>query len=92
MSAEPLGAVPRRRYALEDSGFNEVPAPMRRFYRRWRGATDALADNEALCPVCRVVLRAERELCAGDRLHCQPCMTQLELVDEEGVLAARVVY
>lgn len=83
---------PRRTFVLEDTGFNEVPARFRRFYRRWRGAGDTLAPNEALCPVCKVVIRSTKELRAGDRLYCMPCMSRLELVDEHGALIAKVIY
>ena len=84
----------RRRYVLEDdTGFDEVPAKYRRFYRRWGGPGDALAPNEAVCPVCKVVIRSPRELRPGDRLYCMACMTRLEVVAaEEGRLEARAIY
>jgi len=83
----------RRRFVLDDRGFDEVPKKYRRFYRRWDGPADALAPNEALCPVCKVVVRSTRELRAGDRLYCMACMSRLELVTGEGGrLEARVVY
>ncbi|HXC51458.1 MAG TPA: hypothetical protein VN634_11275 [Candidatus Limnocylindrales bacterium] len=70
----------RRRYVLEDTGFNEVPKKMRRFYRKWGGQTDVLAPNEVLCPVCKVVIRSTQELQPGDRVFCLPCMTKLTVV------------
>lgn len=82
----------RLSFELEDTGFNEVPVRYRRFYRRWRGAGDVLAPNEALCPVCKVVIRSTKELRAGDRVYCMPCMSRLELVEEDGMLIARVIY
>jgi hypothetical protein len=85
-------AAPRRTYVLEDLGFDEVPKPFRRFYRRWRGPQDVLAPNEALCPVCKVVIRSVRELRAGDLVYCMPCMSRLVLVEEEGALVAKVIY
>ena len=84
---------PRRRFVLDDRGFDEVPKKYRRFYRRWEGAGDVLADNEALCPVCKVVVRSTRELRPGDRLYCMACMARLEVVRSvDGGLEARVVY
>ena len=41
--------APRKRYELDDRGFDEVPKKYRRFYRRWEGPEDELAPNEALC-------------------------------------------
>jgi hypothetical protein len=82
----------RRTFELEDTGFNEVPPRFRRFYRRWRGPGDALAPNEALCPVCKIVIRSTKELRAGDRVYCMPCMSRLELVQEGGLLIAKVIY
>ena len=96
--ADPHGVVPdkarsaRLRYPLEDSGFDEVPARYRRFYRRLEGPGDAPAKNEILCPVCHTVVRAHFELRAGDRLYCMPCLTRLELVETEGRLEALSVY
>lgn len=85
--------APRRRYELDDRGFDEVPKRYRRFYRRWEGAGDALAPNEALCPVCKVVVRSTRELRVGDRLYCMACMTRLVVVaGAGGRLEAEVVY
>jgi len=85
--------APRRRFELDDRGFDEVPRKYRRFYRRWEGAGDALAPNEALCPVCKVVIRSTRELRPGDRLYCMACMTRLVVERAaDGTLEARVVY
>lgn len=89
----PASGAPRRRFALDDRGFDEVPKRYRRFYRRWQGEGDALGPNEALCPVCKVVVRSTRELRAGDRLYCMACMTRLVVVrSAAGRLEARVVY
>jgi len=86
-------ATPRQRYVLEDTGFDEVPKKYRRFYRKWGGGGDVLAPNEALCPVCRVVIRSTRELRAGDRVYCMPCMSRLILQPgEDGRLEAVVHY
>ncbi len=100
MSADPLRdadqgseAQPRQRFVLDDRGFDEVPKKYRRFYRRWEGPGDALGPNEALCPVCKIVVRSSRELRPGDRLYCMACMTRLQVVrSEAGYLEARVVY
>jgi hypothetical protein len=87
------GERPRRRYQLDDRGFDEVPPRYRRFYRRWAGPGDELAPNEALCPVCKVVVRSTRELRVGDRLYCMACMTRLTVVaGPGGRLEAQVVY
>ena len=95
-SGEPLqepDSGSRQRYVLDDQGFDEVPKKYRRFYRRWGGPEDALAPNEALCPVCKIVVRSTRELRPGDRLYCMACMTRLEVVrSDAGHLEARVVY
>jgi hypothetical protein len=86
-------AGPRRRFELDDRGFDEVPVKYRKYYRRWDGAGDVLAPNEALCPVCKIVIRSARELRPRDRLYCMACMTRLEVVSgEAGRLEARVVY
>lgn len=77
---------------VEEAGFNEQLKRFRRFYRRWRGAGDKLGPNEALCPVCKVVIRSTKELRAGDRVYCMPCMSRLELVEKEGMLIAMVIY
>jgi hypothetical protein len=76
--------APRRRFELDDRGFNEVPKKYRRFYRRWEGASDRLELNEALCPVCKVVVRSTRELRPGDRIYCMACLTRLRIVAGEG--------
>jgi len=90
-AAEP--EAPRQRFVLDDRGFDEVPAKYRRFYRRWEGPQDVLGPNEALCPVCKVVVRSTRELRPGDRIYCMACMTRLEVVrSEAGHLEALVVY
>jgi hypothetical protein len=84
---------PRRRFVLGDTDFDEVPKQYRRFYRKWGGPGDALAPNEVLCPVCKVVIRSTRELRPGDRVYCMPCMSRLVVVrGENGALEARVVY
>ena len=54
--------APRKRYELEDVGFDEVPKKYRKFYRRWTGPDDVLAPNEVFCPVCKIVIRSNREL------------------------------
>jgi hypothetical protein len=82
---------PRRRFALEDTGFEEVPPRYRRFYRRWDGPGDVLGPNEALCPVCKMVIRSPRELRPGDRLYCVPCKVRLTVLQAPGGgLEARV--
>jgi hypothetical protein len=85
-------ARPRRTFVLEDTGFKEAPKRFRRFYRHWRGAGDVLGPNEALCPVCKIVIRSVRELRAGDLVYCMPCMSRLLLVEERGVLVATPMY
>jgi len=98
VSAEPAEDLaeagrPRRRFLLEESDFDEVPARYRRFYRHWKGAGDQLAANEVLCPVCKVVIRSTRELRAGDRLYCMACMTRLRVrAGEAGRLEADCEY
>lgn len=85
--------APRRRFELDDRGFNEVPKKYRRFYRRWEGESDRLAPNEALCPVCKVVVRSTRELRVGDRLYCMACLTRLRVaVGQGGRLEATTEY
>ena len=86
--------VPRRRFDLDDdTGFDEVPKKYRKFYRRWNGPGDELAPNEALCPVCKIVVRSSRELRVGDRLYCMACMTRLVVVaGANGRLETDVVY
>jgi len=84
---------PRQRFVLEETGFDEVPKKYRRFYRKWGGATDALAPNEVLCPVCKVVIRSTRELRLGDRVYCMPCMSRLVVQrTSDGTLEAIVRY
>lgn len=92
--AAEAGDAPRQRYLLEDTGFDEVPAKYRKFYRKWRGAGDSLAPNEVICPVCKVVIRSSRELRPGDRVYCMPCMSRLVIVRNEtsGMLEAHVAY
>ena len=86
-------AAPRERFLLEDTGFDEVPKKYRRFYRQWQGVGDALAPNEVICPVCKVVIRSSRELRPGDRVYCMPCVSRLVVVrTEAGTLEARVAY
>jgi len=84
----------RRRFVIEDdTGFNEVPKKYRKFYRKWRGPSDALAANEVVCPVCKVVIRSTRELRPGDRVYCMPCMSRLiVMAGADGRLEARVAY
>jgi hypothetical protein len=86
-------AAARPRYALDDTGFDEVPKKYRRFYRKWRGEGDVLAANEVLCPVCKVVIRSSRELRPGDRVYCMPCMSRLVVVrGASGRLEAHAAY
>lgn len=80
----PESEAPRERFDLDDRGFNEVPKKYRRFYRRWEGSSDVLAPNEAICPVCKIVVRSTRELRPGDRLYCMACLTRLRVVLGEG--------
>jgi len=83
----------RRTFALEDRGFLEVPKKWRKYYRHWEGDGDSLAPNEIICPVCKVVIRSRREIRAGDRLYCMPCMSRLLVIDDgTGSLALEVVY
>lgn len=83
----------RRRFELEDTGFNEVPKRWRRFYRHWQGDGDTLGPNEVICPVCKVVIRSERELREGDRVYCMPCMSRLIVVRAaDGSLEATTTY
>jgi hypothetical protein len=85
--------VPRVRFELDDRGFDEVPQKYRKFYRKWYGAEDSLAANEALCPVCKIVIRSPRELRVGDRIYCMACMTRLIVVrGEGGRLEAETIY
>ena len=86
-------AEPRRRFVLDDTGFDEVPKKYRKFYRRWQGLDDELEANEVLCPICKVVIRSTRELRTGDRVYCMPCMSRLTVVrGETGRLEAHVRY
>jgi hypothetical protein len=86
--------APRARFVLtNDTGFDEVPKKYRQFYRKWQGAEDSLALNEVLCPVCKVVIRSNRELRPGDRVYCMPCMSRLTVVRAAcGQLEAQVAY
>ena len=93
MSAEIAAAAPRRRYELDDQGFDEVPSRYRKYYRRWGGVADELAPNEVLCPVCKIVVRSPRELRPGDRVYCMACMTRMRVVlTDSGLLEAEVEY
>ena len=72
--------APRAAYELDDRGFDEVPRRYRKYYRRWLGEVgDALAPNEVLCPVCRVVVRSAQELREGDRIYCMACMSRMRV-------------
>ena len=84
---------PRQRFVLDETGFDEVPKKYRRFYRKWYGPDDLLAPNEAVCPVCKIVIRSQRELRVGDRLYCMACMTRVVIVrGERGRLEAETLY
>lgn len=84
-------ALLRRWFVLEETGFGEVPEDYRKFYRKWRGPSDSLAANEALCPMCKVVIRSTRELWPGDGVYCMPCMSHMVVVTSEtGTLEARL--
>lgn len=74
----------RRRYKLEETGFNEVPKKWRKFYRHWGGPDDKLARNEVVCPVCKIVIRSSRELRPGDKVYCMPCMSRMVVVEGPG--------
>jgi hypothetical protein len=92
-AAQAGGQDERRRYILDETGFDEVPKKYRKFYRKWRGEADELAPNEVLCPVCKVVIRSSRELRPGDRVYCMPCMSRLVVTEgDNGRLEARVAY
>jgi hypothetical protein len=82
----------RRRYELDDRGFDEVPAKYRKYYRRLDGPDDKLAPNELLCPVCKVVIRSTRELREGDRVYCMACLTRLRVVTGAAGLEGVVEY
>lgn len=94
VSAPEVGADPsRQRYELEDMGFREVPKKWRKFYRHWQGPDDVLAPNEVMCPVCKVIIRATRELRPGDKVYCMPCMSRMVVIErEDGRLEAEVVF
>ena len=86
-------STPRQRFVLDDRGFDEVPRKYRRFYRKWDGPNDQLAPNEAICPVCKIVIRSPRELRIGDRLYCMACLTRVLIVrGEGGRLEAETLY
>jgi hypothetical protein len=92
MSLDPAEA-PRRRYELEETGFDEVPKKYRKYYRRWKGPDDELDLNEVFCPVCKIVVRSARELREGDRIYCMACMTRLRVVrSPSGRLEGQVEY
>ena len=92
-AAPEADGTPRRRFELDDRGFDEVPRKYRKFYRRWEGPGDALGPNEILCPVCKVVIRSPRELRPGDRVYCMACMARLRVErGADGGLAGRVEY
>jgi hypothetical protein len=87
------GGAPRRRFELDDTGFDEVPKKYRKYYRRWQGPDDPLAPNEVLCPICKVVIRSARELRPGDRVYCMCCFARLRVAEgPNGRLEAEVVY
>ena len=89
MSLEPQE---RRRYELDDRGFDEVPVKYRKYYRRLEGPGDTLAPNELLCPVCKVVVRSTRELREGDRVYCMACLTRLRVALGAAGFAGVVEY
>lgn len=92
-AAAGVGTTPRRHFELEETGFREVPKKWRRFYRHWQGPGDELGPNEVLCPVCKVVIRSNRELRKGDRVYCMPCMTRMVIdVGPDGGLVGVVSY
>ena len=83
----------RRRYELEETGFNEVPKKWRKFYRHWGGPGDKLGRNEVVCPVCKIVIRSARELRPGDKVYCMPCMSRMVIVeDPDGQFIAEVIF
>jgi hypothetical protein len=85
--------APRQRFELEETGFKEVPKRWRKFYRHWKGEGDSLAPNEVICPVCKVVIRSNREFRPGDRVYCMPCMSRMVVVRcDDGSLKAEVTY
>ncbi len=84
---------PRQYFELEDMGFREVPKKWRKFYRHWSGPDDKLAPNEVMCPVCKVIIRATRELRPGDKVYCMPCMSRMVVVErDDGRLEADVIF
>ena len=87
-----LESQERRRYELDDRGFDEVPAKYRKYYRRQGGPDDTLAPNELLCPVCKVVIRSTRELREGDRVYCMACLTRLRVARGAAGLEGVVEY
>lgn len=90
---EIIGSGQRQRFELEDSGFREVPAKFRKFYRKWAGAGDELAPNEVLCPTCKVVIRSRREMRPGDRVYCMPCFTRGVVIEgADGTLELKPLY
>ena len=85
--------TPRRRYELEDTGFREVPKRWRKFYRVWQGDGDTLEPKEVICPVCKVVIRSQREYREGDRVYCMCCFTRMILVEaSDGGIEPEVIY
>lgn len=94
ISAPEIAADPgRRRFELDETGFREVPKKWRKFYRHWGGPLDELAPNEVMCPVCKVVIRATRELRVGDKVYCMPCMSRMVVVEgPDGRLEAEVTF
>lgn len=78
----------RPTFVLEETGFNEVPPRLRRYFRHWHGPDDPLGPNEVLCPVCHVVLRSPHALRVGDELHCMPCLSTLQVVASDHGLVA----
>lgn len=84
---------PRRRFDLEETGFNEVPRKWRKFYRYWGGVGDKLGPNEVVCPVCKIVIRSARELRPGDKVYCMPCMSRMIVVEgPDGQFIAKVIF
>ena len=52
-----------------------------------------LAPNEALCPVCKIIVRSPRDLRVGDRLYCMACMTRIRIVEgNNGLLETETIY
>ncbi len=87
------GEDTRRRYILEDVGFDEVPKKWRKFYRHWTGPGDQLAPNEVICPVCKVVIRSSHEFRPGDKVYCMPCMSRMVIIEGAGGrLEAEVIF